>query len=106
MVSNMAKNVHDKNVIVICDCIDCKNRPIWKQEFATKKGFVVVDLCEEHHYILRTKVSDGIQLDEKILKWLLIQDANHHKVAKYGTITGHKDLEFLRELEKIEIELE
>lgn len=102
----MAGNMHNKNVIVICDCIDCKNRPTWKQGFVTKKGFVVVDLCEGHHFILRTKVPNDVILDENILKWLLIQDANHNKVLKYGKIIGHKDLEFLRELDKIEIELE
>ena len=102
----MAAHVYDKNVIVICDCIGCKNRPTWRQGFMAKKGLIVVDLCEEHHLILRTKVRKDVPLDEHVLKWLLIQEANHNRVIKYGIITGSSDLETMRELDKIDIELE
>lgn len=102
----MVADMHNKNVIVICDCIDCKNRPTWRQGFMTKKGFVAVDLCEDHHYILRTKVPKDIPLDENVLKWLLMQYANPHKVVKYGIVSGSADIEFLRELDKIDLELE
>ncbi len=102
----MVARIHDKNVIVICDCIGCKNRPAWRQGFMTKKGLIVIDLCEDHHFILRTKVSRDIPLDENVLKWLLMQYANHHRVVKYGIITGSDDIEFLRELDKIDLELE
>ena len=102
----MVTNVHNKSVIVICDCIGCKNRPTWRQGFATKKGIVVVDLCEEHHFILRTKVLQNILLDGNVLKWLLMQDANHYKVIKYGIVMGIADIAFLKELDKIDLELE
>lgn len=102
----MVAEIHGKGVIVICDCIGCKNRPTWRQGFMVKKGFVVVDLCEEHHYILRTRVPKDKSLDENVLKWLLMQDANSHRVVKYGIITGSADIEFLRELNKIDLELE
>jgi hypothetical protein len=102
----MVAKIHDKNVIVICDCIGCKNRPTWQQEFKTKKGPIIVDLCEDHHFILRTKVPKDIPLNEDVLKWLLMQDSNPYRVVKYGIITGPSDIEFLRELDKIEIELE
>lgn len=102
----MASKIYDKNVIVICDCIGCKNRPTWRQGFITKKGCIVVDLCKEHHFILRTKVPGNTKLDENVLKWLLVQDANHHNVVKYRIVRGLSDIEFLKELDKIEIELE
>ena len=102
----MVAKIHNKNVIVICDCIGCKNRPTWRQGFMTKKGFVVVDLCEDHHFILRTKVPRDIPLDENVLKWLLMQEANPNRVVKYGTVNGSADIEFLRELDKIDLELE
>lgn len=102
----MVAKIYDKNVIVICDCIGCKNRPTWRQGFWTIKGLVIVDLCEEHHFILRTKVPGDVPLDENVLKWLLIQDADRNRVVKYGIIMGTFDLEFLRELDKIEIEVE
>jgi hypothetical protein len=102
----MVAKIHNKNVIVICDCIGCKNKPTWRQGFMIKRGFVAVDLCEEHHYILRTKVPGNIPLNEDVLKWLLMQEANPHRVAKYGIMTGSVDMEFLMELNKIEIDLE
>jgi len=102
----MVAKMYNKNVIVICDCIGCKNKPIWRQGFMTKKGLIVIDLCEGHHFILRTKVPRDIPLDEKVLKWLLMQDANPHRVVKYGIITGSDDIEFMRELDKIDIEFE
>lgn len=97
--------IYNKNVVVICDCVGCENEPVWRQGFVIKKGFVVVDLCEEHHYILRTKVPSDIPLNEDVLKWLLIQDVNSHKVVKYGIATG-TDIEFMKELNKIELDLE
>lgn len=102
----MAARIHNKNVIVICDCIGCKNKPSWRQGFMTKKGLIEIDLCEDHHFILRTKVPRDIPLDENVLKWLLMQYANHHRVIKYGMITGSDDIEFLRELNKIDIDFE
>lgn len=101
----MVAKIYNKNVIVICDCIGCKNSPTWRQGFNIKKGFIVVDLCEDHHHILRTKVPKDIPLNEDVLKWLLMQDVNPHRVVKYGIITGY-DREFLRELDKIELEFE
>ena len=102
----MATETHNKNMIIICDCIGCKNKPTWIQGFMAKKGLIVIDLCEEHHFILRTKVPRYIPLDEKVLKWLLMQDANSHRVVKYGIVMGSSDIEFLRELDKIDLELE
>lgn len=102
----MVAKIHNKNVIVICDCIGCENRPTWRQGFMIKKGFAAVDLCEEHHYILRIKVPGDIPLNEDVLKWLLMQDANSHRVVEYGMMTGSADIEFLRELNKIDIDLE
>ena len=102
----MVAKIHNKNVIVICDCIGCKNRPAWRQGFMTKKGLIAIDLCEEHHFILRTKVPRDIPLDEKVLKWLLMQDANSHRVVKYGIVSGSADIEFMKELDKIDLELE
>lgn len=102
----MVAKIYNKRVIVICDCIDCKNNPTWRQGFIIKKGFVVVDLCEDHHYILRTKVSKDIPLNEDVLKWLLLQDTNPSRVVKYGIVNGSADIEFLRELDKIDLELE
>lgn len=101
----MVAKIYNKIVMVICDCIGCDNKPTWRQGFMIKKGFTVVDLCEEHHYILRTKVPGYVPLNENVLKWLLVQDANS-QVAKYGTITGSMNIEFMRELDKIEIDLE
>ena len=102
----MVVKMYNKNVIVICDCIGCKNRPTWRQGFGTKKGLIVIDLCEEHHFILRTKVPRDVPLDENVLKWLLMQEANSHRVVKYGIVDGSADIEFLRELDKIDIEFE
>lgn len=102
----MGAKIYNKSVVVICDCIGCNNRPTWRQGFWTEKGLVIVDLCGEHHLILRTKVPRYVKLDEHVLKWLLVQDANHYKVMKYGITRGPSDLEFMKELEKIEIDLE
>lgn len=102
----MVAKMYNKNVIVICDCIGCKNRPTWRQGFFTRRGLVIIDLCEEHHFILRTKVPKGILLDENVLKWLLMQEADRNSIVKYGIITRPSDLEFLKELNKIDIEFE
>ncbi len=102
----MVAKIYNKNVMIICDCIGCRNRPTWRQGFITKKGSAIVDLCEEHHFILRTKVPNGVILDENVLKWLLVQDSKPQKVVKYGEIRGPADIELLKELNKIDIDLE
>lgn len=102
----MVARIRNKNVIVICDCIGCKNKPTWRQGFMMKKGLIVIDLCEDHHFILRTKVPKDIPLDEKVLKWLLMQETNSYRIVKYGIITGFADIELMRELDKIDIDFE
>lgn len=103
----MVARICKKNLIVICDCIDCPNIPTWRQSFITrKKKIIIVDLCEEHHFILRTKVPNDIELNEDVLKWLLIQDANVNKVVKYGVLRSSTDIKVAKELKKIELEYE
>ncbi len=101
-MTDMVAKMHNKNVILICDCIGCKNRPTWRQGFFIRKELAIVDLCEDHHFILRTKVNNDVKLDEHVLKWLLVQDADIIRVTKYGVI----DIEFMRELDKIDLDLE
>lgn len=95
-----------KKSLVICDCIDCPNVPTWVQAFTVKNGVAIVNLCREHHFILRTKVPNSIPLDENVLKWLLIQDANAHTVTKYGIWKSSADIKAMRELKKIELDIE
>lgn len=102
----MVARILNKNVMVICDGIGCKNKPTWRQSFFTRKGLVIVDLCEDHHLILRTKVSGDVKLDDNVLKWLLIQDADVDSVVRYGAVGGRSDIEFLKELDKIDLDLE
>lgn len=102
----MVARIYDKKLLVLCDCIDCPNRPTWRQGFTTKKGLVIVDLCEIHHLILRTKVPNSSPLDEDVLKWLLIQDANIQTVMKYGILRGSIDIKVMKELKKIKLDYE
>lgn len=102
----MVARIHRKNVLVMCDCIGCKNKPTWVQAFLVKKKVTIVDLCEEHHFILRTKVGNDIPLDENVLKWLLMQDANAHRVTKYGILRGPTDIEMSKRLREIELDTE
>ena len=95
-----------KNVLVVCDCVGCKNRPTWRQGFIVKGKVVVVDLCEPHHFILRTKVPNDISLNEDVLKWLLIQDANHTMVVKYGVLRGPTDIATAKMLKNIDLDIE
>lgn len=102
----MVARIYDKKLLVLCDCIDCPNRPTWRQGFTTKKGLAIVDLCEMHHFILRTKVPNRIPLDENVLKWLLIQDANINTVVKYGILKSATDIKVMKELKKINLDYE
>lgn len=98
----MTAHIHNK--IVICDCIGCKNRPTLRQGFFTKKGLIIIDLCEQHRRILRTKVPKGMPLNEDILKWLLIQDSDANYAPRYGRMKGLVDEEIMKELNKIELD--
>lgn len=102
----MTVRIHRKNVLVVCDCIGCTNRPTWIQGFITKDGVVIIDLCEDHHFILRTKVPNEIPLNEDVLKWLLIQDSNPSMVVRYGLLRGQTDIEMAKMLKDINIEYE
>ena len=102
----MVEKVYGKDVILICDCIDCNNMAIWRQAFMTKKGFVIVNICEPHHYILRTKVPNSFSLDEDVLKWLMVQGTNPYKVAQYGTLHSLRNLLMMEQLRGIELEFE
>lgn len=68
----------------LCDCFGCKNPSNWRQGFNAYGQDIVVYLCNEHHFILRTKVNMNIKLDENVLMWLYKQPANSFKVVKYG----------------------
>lgn len=68
----------------LCDCFGCRNLSNWKQSFYAYKQKVIVYLCNEHHFILRTKVKGNVKLDENVLTWLYKQPANSNKVVKYG----------------------
>ena len=102
----MIEKVYGKEIIPICDCIGCNNMVVWRQLFATKKGGVVIHLCEPHHYILRTKVSNNFPLDEDVLKWLLVQDTNSYKVAQYGTLHSLRNVLMMEQLKNIELVFE
>ena len=102
----MIEKVYGKEIILICDCIDCNNMAVWKQSFMTKKGFIVVNLCEPHHYILRTKVPNNFSLDENVLKWLMVQVTNPYKVAEYGTLHSLRNVLMMEQLRKVELEFE
>ena len=69
---------------ILCDCLGCREEGTWRQLL----GNNIVRLCEEHHLILRTKVKKDIDIeyDIDVLKWLLKQPRNHHKVMKYGIV--------------------
>lgn len=99
-------HIYNKKAIIICDCVGCKNRPTWRQGFFTDKGLILVDLCEDHHFILRTKVPNYISLNEDVLKWLLIQDPHPNRVTKYGVLKGPAEIEMMKELNKIDLEFD
>lgn len=108
----MVARIYNKKLLILCDSIDCKNKSTWRQGFITESGMsgisgiIVVDLCEEHHHILRAKVPNNIPLNEDVLKWLLIQDADASRVVKYGIVLGTDNIEMMKELRKIKIEYE
>lgn len=102
----MTEKVYGKDIILICDCIDCNNMAVWKQSFMTRKGFIIVNLCEPHHYILRTKVPNNFSLDEDVLKWLMVQGTNPYKVAQYGTLHSLRNVLMMEQLRKVELEFE
>ncbi len=102
----MIEKVYGKEVIIICDCIDCNNMAVWRQAFVTKKGGVVMHICEPHHYILRTKVPNNFSLDDDVLKWLMVQDTNPYKVAQYGTLHSLRNVLMMEQLKNVELELE
>ncbi len=103
---NMIRKVYGKDIILICDCIDCNNMAVWRQGFVTKSGIAIINMCEHHHYILRTKVPGNLSLDDDILKWLMVQDTNPYKVAEYGTLHDLKSLLMIEKLRGIELEFE
>ncbi len=102
----MIEKVYGKEIILICDCIDCNNMAVWRQTFETKKGNVMVNLCEQHHYILRTKIPRSFPFDENILKWLMVQGTNPCKVAEYGTLHSLKNVLMMEQLKNIDLEFE
>lgn len=66
---------------------NCDNNATWKQEI----GSEIIHICEEHHFILRTKVPNNRELDVKVLEWIKQQPSNHNKVVKFGvTIIGSR----------------
>lgn len=89
-----------------CDCAGCRDRRSWVQAFETRNGIVNVDLCKDHHFILRTKVPEGIKLDENVLKWLLVQDKNYHDIVKYGVLRGPADIKLRNALKNLKLEFE
>ena len=102
----MIEKVYGKDIILMCDCIDCNNMAVWKQAFMTKNGFVIVNICEPHHYILRTKIPGNVSLDEDVLKWLMVQGTNPYKVAEYGTLHSLRNVLMMEQLRKVELEFE
>lgn len=73
---------------MLCDCHNCENEGVWRQEFKDNGESKVVRLCSEHHFILRNKVKHYNEFDFKVLEWLLEQPNNRHKVVQYGIIIG------------------
>ena len=102
----MIEKVYGKDIILICDCIDCNNMAVWRQQFETKKGSIMVNLCDQHHYILRTKIPRNFSFDENILKWLMVQGTNPYKVAEYGTLHSLKNVLMMEQLKNIDLEFE
>lgn len=102
----MTARLYRKNVIIKCDCAGCRDRAAWVQAFNTKNGVTNVDLCKDHHLILITKVPEGIELNEDVLKWLLIQEKNPHHVAKYGILRGPIDIKVKNALKNLKLEFE
>ena len=102
----MIEKVYGKEIILICDCIDCNNMAVWRQAFMAKKGIVIVNICEPHHYILRTKIPNNFSLDEDVLKWLMVQGTNPYKVAEYGTLHSLRNVLMMEQLRKVELEFD
>lgn len=102
----MVTRLYRKNKIIKCDCSGCRDRATWVQAFNTKNGVVNVDLCKDHHIILRTKVPGGTELNEDVLKWLLIQEKNPHNVTKYGILRGPIDIKVKNALKNLKLEFE
>ncbi len=105
-VIKMIRKVYGNEVIIICDCIDCNNMAVWRQGFMTKNGVVIINLCEPHHYILRAKVPNDVQLDEDVLKWLMVQVTNPYKVGQYGTLYNLRNMLMMEQLKKVKLEFE
>lgn len=95
-------NVED---IVKCECVYCPVVATWRQSFIVDNKIVIVRLCEGHHDVLRIKVPQDQPLNEDVLKWLLIQSSNLHKVARFGILKGFDDLRIMTELREIKLEL-
>ena len=104
--TGMIRKVYGNEVIVICDCIDCNNMAVWRQGFTTKSGVVTINVCEPHHYILRTKVPNNVSLDENVLKWLMVQGTNPCKIGQYGTLYNLKNVLMMEQLKNVELEFE
>lgn len=102
----MVQKVYGNDLILICDCIDCNNMATWRQGFITKNGIVTMNICEPHHYILRTKVPGNVSLDEDVLKWLMVQVTNPFKVGLYGTLYNLRNMLMMEQLKNVELEFE
>ncbi len=102
----MIKKVYGKEVILICDCIDCNNMAVWSRPFSTKEGDVIINMCEPHDYILRTKVPEDVPMDENVLKWIMVQGTNPYKVAEYGTLHNLRNFLMMEKLKTLELEFE
>lgn len=103
----MALKLVNNKMVELCDCIGCSNEPKWRQGFIKryrgKTDIIRVLLCDRHHDILRTKVPEDQELDEDVLKWLLIQSSNPDHVTMYGIIKGPADIQLMKELKKIRL---
>lgn len=104
----MALKLVDNKMVELCDCIGCPNEPRWKQGFikrrkSNKVDIIYIIICNEHHDILRTKVPESQELDEDVLKWLLIQSPNPDRVSPYGIVKGPVDTQLVKELKKIKL---
>lgn len=103
----MALKFVNNKMVELCDCIGCPNKPMWVQEFTKnsrgKTEVIKTFLCSNHHFILRTKVPKNQELDEDVLKWLLIQSSNPNHVTQYGIVKGPADVQLMKELRKIKL---
>lgn len=85
---------------ISCDCIRCESGSTWRQEFRVKEDIIIVRLCNNHHYILRTKINSNIDLDEDVLAWLLVQPSEIHRVTRY-CMYRHIDRKIMKNIWKI-----